>query len=42
MAEIRRLPPTGGIDQFIDNTDAAADPVLLRAAVSARLSPRLG
>jgi hypothetical protein len=37
-AQIRRLPPAGGVDQFIDSTDAVADLALPRAAVSAQLS----
>lgn len=36
--EIRRLPLTGAVDQFIDNTDAAGEPQLLRAAIRARLA----
>jgi hypothetical protein len=36
-AQIRLLPLTGGVDQFVDNTDATADHALLRAAVSALL-----
>ncbi len=35
--DIRRLPPTGAVDQFVDSTDAATDIRLLRAAISARL-----
>src|SRR5260221_12649375 len=35
--EIRRLPPTGAVDQFIDSTDAAGDLRLLRAAISVQL-----
>lgn len=31
--EIRRLPLTGAVDQFVDSTDAIGDPALLRAAV---------
>lgn len=34
---IRWLPLTGAVDQFIGSTDAAGEPGLLRAAVSARL-----
>jgi Domain of unknown function (DUF4037) len=30
---VRRLPPAGAVDQFIDSTDAAGDPGLLRASV---------
>jgi Domain of unknown function (DUF4037) len=35
--EIRRLPPTGAIDQFVDSTDALGDQRLLRAAISVQL-----
>jgi Domain of unknown function (DUF4037) len=35
---IRRLPPTGAIDQFIDSTDAIGDVGFLRACVTARLA----
>jgi len=35
--EIRRLPPAGAVDQFVDNTDALGDQRLLRAAVAAQL-----
>jgi hypothetical protein len=34
-AEVRRLPPIGAIDQFIDSTDAAGDLTFRRAAVAA-------
>jgi len=34
---IRRLPPIGAVDQFIDSTDALGDIALLRAAVAAEL-----
>jgi hypothetical protein len=33
--QIRRLPLTGAVDQFIDSTDAAGDATLRRAAVQA-------
>lgn len=33
---IRRLPPTGAVDQFVDSTDALADQPLLRTAISTR------
>ncbi len=36
--EIRRLPMTGAVDQFVDSTDALTDPSLLRTAVSAQLA----
>jgi hypothetical protein len=36
--DIRRLPPTGAVDQFIDNTDAVRDLPALRAAISVQLS----
>src|SRR5260221_14746000 len=36
-AEIRRLRPTGAVDQFVDSTDALGDRQLLRAAISGRL-----
>ena len=35
--EIRRLPSTGAVDQFVDNTDALGDQRLLRTAISTRL-----
>jgi hypothetical protein len=35
--EIRRLPPTGAVDQFIDSTDASGDLRVLRAAISVPL-----
>jgi hypothetical protein len=35
--EIRRLPPTGAVDQHIDSTDALGDRRLLRAAISVQL-----
>lgn len=35
--EIRHLPPTGAVDQFIDGTDASAGRRLLRAAISVQL-----
>jgi hypothetical protein len=31
--EVRELPLSGAVDQFIDNTDAIGDPALRRAAV---------
>ena len=34
--EIRRLPQSGAVDQFVDSTDALGDRELLRAAISAR------
>ena len=34
---IRRLPPIGAVDQFIDSTDALGDIALLRAAVATEL-----
>jgi len=36
-AGIRRLPPTGTVDQFIDSTDAIGDIVLLRATAAAAI-----
>jgi hypothetical protein len=33
--EVRRLPPTSAIDQFIDSTDALGDLRLLRTCVAA-------
>jgi Domain of unknown function (DUF4037) len=36
--EIRRLPPTGAVDQFVDSTDALGDRRLLRAAISVQLN----
>jgi hypothetical protein len=36
-AEIRRLPPTGAVDQFVDSTDALGDRRALCAAISLRL-----
>ena len=39
--QVRRLPPVGAVDQFIDSTDAAGDADLLRASVGgARLTAR--
>jgi hypothetical protein len=35
--DIRFLPPTGAIDQFIDSTDALGDQRLLRTAISTTL-----
>jgi Domain of unknown function (DUF4037) len=35
--EIRRLRPTGAVDQFIDSTDALGDSQLRRAAISVQL-----
>ncbi len=35
---IRALPLMGAIDQFVDNTDALGDPVLLRATIAAELA----
>src|SRR5262249_53074335 len=35
--DIRGLPPTGAVDQFVDSTDALGDRRLLRAAISVRL-----
>jgi hypothetical protein len=37
-AEIRRLPVTGGVDQFVDSTDALSDMSLLRSAIEAQLA----
>jgi hypothetical protein len=34
--EIRRLPMTGAIDQFVDSTDALGDISLLRSAIEAQ------
>jgi hypothetical protein len=34
---IRRLPPTGAVDQFVDSTDATGDIGLLRAVTAAAL-----
>ena len=34
--QIRQLPPTGAVDQFVDSTDALGDQPLLRSAISAR------
>ncbi|HUZ55798.1 MAG TPA: DUF4037 domain-containing protein [Streptosporangiaceae bacterium] len=36
--EIRRLPVTGAVDQFVDSTDALSDVSLLRAAMAAQLA----
>jgi hypothetical protein len=36
--QIRRLPLTGAVDQFIDSTDAAGDATLPRAAVQALIA----
>lgn len=36
--DIRCLPPTGTVDQFIDSTDALADRRLIRAAIAAQLA----
>jgi hypothetical protein len=38
--EIRHLPPTGNVDQFIDSTDALGDRQLLRSAISVQLRTR--
>ena len=35
--DIRRLPLTGAVDQFIDSTHAIGDPLLLRAVISVQL-----
>jgi len=35
--DIRRLPLTGAVDQFIDSTDAVRDLPLLRAVISVQL-----
>jgi len=35
--EIRRLPMTGAVDQFVDSTDALGDIPLLRSAIAAQL-----
>lgn len=35
--EIRRLPMTGAVDQFVDSTDALSDLTLLRSAIEAQL-----
>jgi hypothetical protein len=35
--KIRRLPPTGAVDQFLDSTDALGDQGLLRTAISTNL-----
>ena len=32
--QVSQLPRAGAVDQFIDSTDAAGDPSLLRACVS--------
>ena len=34
--QIRQLPPTGAVDQFVESTDALGDQPLLRSAISAR------
>ena len=34
---MKRLPPFGAVDQFIDSTDAAGDPRLLRACTAAAI-----
>jgi hypothetical protein len=34
---IRRLPPSGAVDQLLDSTDALGDPRLRRAAISAQV-----
>ena len=36
--EIRRLPATGAVDQFVDSTDALGDVPLLRSAIEAQLA----
>jgi hypothetical protein len=36
--DIRQLPPTGAVDQFIDSTDAIGDLRLLRAPIAAAIS----
>jgi hypothetical protein len=35
---LRELPPTGGVDQFIDSTDAMAHAALRRASITALLN----
>jgi Domain of unknown function (DUF4037) len=35
--DIRSLPPTGAVDQFVDSTDALGDQRLLRTLISTRL-----
>jgi hypothetical protein len=36
--EIRRLPVTGAIDQFVDSTDALGNVSLLRTTIAAQLA----
>ena len=36
--QIRRLPLTGAVDQFVDSTDALGDQGLLRTTISSQLS----
>lgn len=38
--QVRRLPLAGAVDQFIDSTDAAGDPGLLRACVGHARRPK--
>ncbi len=40
--QIRALPLTGAVDQFIDSTDAINDRALLRGAVAAEMTPPAG
>jgi hypothetical protein len=40
--EVRRLPPTGAVDQFVDSTDALGDMALMRGVVATRLRGRAG
>jgi hypothetical protein len=35
--EVRALPMTGAVDQFVDSTTAIGDPALLRTAVAAQI-----
>jgi hypothetical protein len=37
--QIRALPLTGAVDQFVDSTTAIGDHALLRAAVAAQFAP---
>ncbi len=37
--QVRQLPLSGAVDQFIDSTDAIGDLALLRAAVAAEMTP---
>ncbi|MEU0554383.1 hypothetical protein [Dactylosporangium maewongense] len=37
---LRKLPPVGGIDQYVDNTDLLCTPALRRAVAAAVLGSR--